>query len=269
MLSALLQRTSTVPEGTVPGADTAGPAAQAAGDAANKVVELDPISIVLSARGPVFLVIWLLIFASVLVWFITVLKLMQLKRWRDAEMAFERDAARCDDPDALFSLATRHRRAPGARVVLELQKRRDNPKVLESTAKRAVVEEQRRVSGLMPMLASIGSAAPFVGLFGTVWGIMDAFLRIGREKSASLPVVAPAIGEALIATAIGLFAAIPAVVAYNALSKKLDDLLSAIETASEGWAEVVRPTEEQSRRDHHTPAVPLQRAAHKPAFPGV
>ena len=87
----------------------------------------------------------------------------------------------------------------------------------------------------MPTLSSIAAAGPFVGLFGTVYGIMDAFLRIGQEKSASLPVVAPAIGEALITTAIGLFAAIPAVVAYNAISKRVDDLLSEVEASTDGW----------------------------------
>jgi biopolymer transport protein TolQ len=76
-------------------------------------------------------------------------------------------------------------------------------------------------------------------LFGTVYGIMDAFLRIGQAKSASLPVVAPAIGEALIATAIGLAAAIPAVVAYNALNKRIDGLMSSIEAASNGWVVLV------------------------------
>lgn len=267
MLASLLQRTSGVP--AEPGGETPTQAAEPVAEAAKEVVELDPISLVLNASGPVFVVVWLLVFASVLVWFIAVLKLMQLKRWRDAEMAFQREASRTDDADQLFAIANRHRNAPGARVVLELQKRRDSPRVLEATAKRAVVEEQRRVSGLMPMLASIGSASPFIGLFGTVWGIMDAFLRIGREKSASLPVVAPAIGEALIATAIGLFAAIPAVIAYNAISKRLDDLLNAVEAASDGWVQLVRPMEESSRRVDHTPAVPLQRAAQKPAFPGV
>ena len=87
----------------------------------------------------------------------------------------------------------------------------------------------------MPTLSSIAAAAPFVGLFGTVYGIMDAFLRIGQERSASLPVVAPAIGEALITTAIGLFAAIPAVVAYNAINKLIEDLLAEIEASSGGW----------------------------------
>ena len=90
----------------------------------------------------------------------------------------------------------------------------------------------------MPTLSSIASAGPFVGLFGTVYGIMDAFLRIGQEKSASLPVVAPAIGEALIATAIGLFAAIPAVIAYNAINKRIEDLLAELEASSEGWVAI-------------------------------
>jgi biopolymer transport protein TolQ len=137
-----------------------------------------------------------------------------------------------------------------------MQKRRDNPAALEATAKRAIVDEQKRASTLMSLLASIGSASPFIGLFGTVWGIMDAFLRIGREKTASLPVVAPAIGEALIATAIGLLAAIPAVVAYNAISKRLDDLLATIETAAEGWANVIGHAEPDWQR---TAASTLQR----------
>ncbi len=106
-------------------------------------------------------------------------------------------------------------------------------------AKRAIVTEQQRVGSLMSPLSSIASAAPFVGLFGTVYGIMDAFLRIGQEKSASLPVVAPAIGEALIATAIGLFAAIPAVIAYNTINKRIEDLLAELETSSEGWVAIV------------------------------
>ncbi len=124
-------------------------------------------------------------------------------------------------------------------MVLELAKRAGSGKLLEAVAKRAIVTEQQRVSSLMAPLSSIASAGPFVGLFGTVYGIMDAFLRIGQEKSASLPVVAPAIGEALIATAIGLFAAIPAVVAYNTINKRIEDVLAELETSSEGWVAIV------------------------------
>jgi biopolymer transport protein TolQ len=91
----------------------------------------------------------------------------------------------------------------------------------------------------MPTLSSIAAASPFVGLFGTVWGIMQAFLRIGVEKSASLPVVAPAIGEALIATAVGLVAAIPATIAYNYIDKRVADLLDEVSASSEAWVEVL------------------------------
>ncbi len=201
-------------------------------------VELDPLSLAKNSSGIVFVVLMLLVVAAVAVWFITVLKLLQLKRWSDAQARFEEAAGGADGAEVLFQLAVQHGDAPGARVVRALAARRNLPAALEGVAKRAIVDEQKRAGSLMPMLASIGSAAPFVGLFGTVWGIMDAFLRIGREKSASLPVVAPAIGEALIATAIGLFAAIPAVVAYNAISKRVDDLLTAIEASAVGWVAV-------------------------------
>jgi biopolymer transport protein TolQ len=215
------------------------------------VIEMDPVSLILNASGPVFIVVWALIVASVFVWFIAVLKLMQIRRWRGAEDRFERDAVKAEDADALFDVARHHDDAPGARVVFALQKRRDNPRVLESTAKRAVVREQQKASTLMPTLASIGSASPFIGLFGTVYGIMDAFLRIGREKTASLPVVAPAIGEALIATAIGLFAAIPAVIAYNAISKQLDDMIDNVEASSLGWVALIVPGGSRARHGEH------------------
>jgi biopolymer transport protein TolQ len=198
-------------------------------------IELDPVSLVLHASGPVFVVVWSLVIAAVLVWVIATLKLLQLSRLSGAEKAFEAEATLATDAGQLFALARRHAGAPGARIALELAKRTGSGKLLESIAKRALVTEQQRAGSLMSPLSSIAAAAPFVGLFGTVWGIMDAFLRIGKEKSASLPVVAPAIGEALIATAIGLFAAIPAVIAYNAINKRIDDLLSGLEASSEGW----------------------------------
>jgi biopolymer transport protein TolQ len=232
---------------------------------ATEVVELDPISLILNASGPVFLVVWLLIIASVMVWFIAVLKVLQLKRWSRSEASFEEEAVRCRSADDVYEVAQQHREAPGARVVLALRKRRDVPAVLEATAKRAMVDEQKRASTLMPTLASIGAASPFIGLFGTVYGIMDAFLRIGREKSASLPVVAPAIGEALIATAIGLFAAIPAVIAYNAIAKRVDDLLNAIEATSEGWVALAQvPRNMKTVSDSLSEPMPLKRRSDRP-----
>jgi biopolymer transport protein TolQ len=82
---------------------------------------------------------------------------------------------------------------------------------------------------MMGFLATTGSVTPFIGLFGTVWGIMDAFLKIGIVRSASLMTVAPGIAEALIATAVGLFAAIPAVIAYNHFLHRIKDLITEME----------------------------------------
>jgi biopolymer transport protein TolQ len=205
---------------------------------ASMPIKLDPVSLVLHASGPVLFVVWALIAAALLVWVIAILKMLQLRRLAAYERRFEKEASMAHDADTLFVAAQRLSDAPGARVVLELAKRSGSGKLLEAVAKRAIVTEQQRAGSLMPTLSSIAAASPFVGLFGTVYGIMDAFLRIGKAKSASLPVVAPAIGEALIATAIGLAAAIPAVIAYNALSKRIDDLLSGLEASSEGWVAI-------------------------------
>ncbi|HEY4122084.1 MAG TPA: MotA/TolQ/ExbB proton channel family protein [Byssovorax sp.] len=216
-------------------------------------IKLDPVSLVLHASGPVFFVVWALVAAAALVWIITVLKVAQLARMSSTERAFEVDASQAYQAEHLFAVARQYPDAPGARVVLELGRRPGNAKLLEAVAKRAMVAESQRASSLMSTLSSIASAGPFVGLFGTVYGIMDAFLRIGQEKSASLPVVAPAIGEALIATAIGLFAAIPAVIAFNALNKRVDDLLSELEAASEGWVAIVAADASPVQRSQRPP----------------
>ena len=93
-------------------------------------------------------------------------------------------------------------------------------------------------------LAFIAAGAPFIGLFGTVYGIMDAFIRIGAAKTASLPVVAPAIGEALITTAIGLAAAIPAVFFFNWIDKRVGDFVTELEAAAGEWvALIVEPSQ--------------------------
>jgi biopolymer transport protein TolQ len=93
---------------------------------------------------------------------------------------------------------------------------------------------------MVPFLATTGSTAPFVGLFGTVWGIMNSFINIGAQKNASLDVVAPGIAEALIATAIGLVAAIPAVMAYNYFLRRINVLNSEMENFSSDLLNIVR-----------------------------
>lgn len=223
-------------------------------------IKLDPVSLVIHASGPVFIVVWSLVVAAVAVWIITVLKLLQLSRLSGTQRRFEAESVQATSADQLIAVSRRHGEAPGARVVAELAKRSGGPrKVLEAAAKRAMVTEQQRAGSLMPTLSSIAAAGPFVGLFGTVYGIMDAFLRIGQEKSASLPVVAPAIGEALIATAIGLFAAIPAVVAYNAINKRIEDLIAEVDASTEGWVAIVAGADDEA-----TP-FPLRHAPNPPA----
>lgn len=93
--------------------------------------------------------------------------------------------------------------------------------------------EQTKLEAQLPFLASVGSTSPYVGLFGTVWGIMTSFIGLAKVQQATLAVVAPGIAEALIATAIGLFAAIPAVLAYNNFSSRSDGLLSRYEIFAE------------------------------------
>ncbi|MDM4771720.1 protein TolQ [Solimonas sp. SE-A11] len=97
----------------------------------------------------------------------------------------------------------------------------------------AQVREVERLEGGLAMLATIGSTSPYVGLFGTVWGIMAAFVSIGAQKQASLATVAPGIAEALIATAMGLFAAIPAVIAYNFFTRSVERMENRYHTFAE------------------------------------
>jgi len=218
---------------------------------------LAPMDLVLRSSGVVLVVLMVLVFASVLVWFIWFLKMTQLSRLRGKNLAFERDAQAVELVSDLVVVARRHADSAGARVVIELARRRStrgwSKDYLVAVAKRVLASEQQRATLLMPTLASIASASPFIGLFGTVWGIMDAFLRIGVEKSASLPVVAPAIGEALIATAFGLVAAIPATIAYNYVDKRIGDFFEEISAAAEGWVAFFA--------DDQGEAVPLRRAS--------
>jgi biopolymer transport protein TolQ len=211
--------------------------------AASKGPALDPIQLVLGASGVVLVVLSLLAVASVLVWLIWFLKTAQLGRLRSAERSFEAEAETVERAQDLIALAFKHKDAPGARVVVELSKRHHqrsmSADLLSAVAKRALATEQQRATSLMATLSSIAAASPFIGLFGTVWGIMQAFLRIGVEKSASLPVVAPAIGEALIATAVGLVAAIPATIAYNYVDKRIGDLLEEVTSSAETWVQVL------------------------------
>jgi biopolymer transport protein TolQ len=197
--------------------------------AAPAAARLDPVELFLQADIIVQAVMLGLILASVWVWMIIVsfsLRIGKLdKASRDYEDAFWGES----DPQALVGKQQR-KDIPAARVVgagLDEWKKSTAKQPVDRDATRQrigaamegqVAEEADELAGRLNFLATVGSVAPFVGLFGTVWGIMNSFFQIGTQQSASLAVVAPGIAEALFATAIGLFAAIPAVIAYNRFS---------------------------------------------------
>lgn len=126
----------------------------------------------------------------------------------------------------------------------------DPEAVMEATHRAmriAMSREQERLEKHLSFLATVGSTSPYVGLFGTVWGIMNSFRALANVSQATLQVVAPGIAEALIATAIGLFAAIPAVIAYNRFSSQVDALLNRYATFAEEFYAILHRQSQQAR----------------------
>jgi biopolymer transport protein TolQ len=212
-------------------------------DPGTATIKLDAVSLLWHASAPIRLTVLLLLIAGVGVWLIAVLKFLQMARVHASHRAFERASEGVGGGQELYQVAVSHRHSPGGRIVMTLASRAQGANVdrLRAIADRALVDERARATTLMSTLGSIAAASPFIGLFGTVYGIMDAFVRIGQEKSASLPVVAPAIGEALITTAIGLAAAIPAVIFYNAIDKRVSHLMEEIEASAGEWILLIAP----------------------------
>lgn len=194
---------------------------------------LDPIELFLQADVVVQLVIVGLILASIWTWAIIVGFSMRMGNLRRKCRGFEDEFWTNDDLDSLLD-ARRRKDNPSARVAASgiAEFRRSHKSGLkDKEAARArvaqamegqVALESDNLADRINFLATTGSVAPFVGLFGTVWGIMNSFFQIGLQQNSSLAVVAPGIAEALFATAIGLFAAIPAVIAYNRLSNTVN-----------------------------------------------
>jgi len=169
-------------------------------------------------------VMLLLLLASVACWAVALDRGVRLRRLRREIAAFEgaaKSGAAMPEPGgeaiaAVLAAAERERRDGDASE--SRAERRDR---IERAMRAAGADELRRIEPGLPLLATVGSAAPFIGLFGTVWGIMNSFTAIAQSNDTSLAVVAPGIAEALFATALGLVAAIPAVIAYNKLTTDL------------------------------------------------
>jgi biopolymer transport protein TolQ len=228
-------------------------------------IKLDLLGLLTHAAWPVKITVALLVGCSLLVWIIAVLKLLQLGRLRSSERDFDRKARQSGSLADLYDLARAHG-APGARVVGSLSVRGAGAQIerLRAVADRAILAESQSARALMWFLAFIAAAAPFIGLFGTVYGIMDAFIRIGAAKTASLPVVAPAIGEALITTAIGLAAAIPAVFFYNWIDKKIGDFVNEVEAGAAEWVALVAEQPAREREDVAAAAAARRSASARP-----
>lgn len=109
----------------------------------------------------------------------------------------------------------------------------------QRTMRVAMAREEEKLEVFLPFLASVASVSPYIGLFGTVWGIMNSFRGLATESQATLALVAPGISEALVATAMGLFAAIPAVLAYNRFASNAESLISRYETFSEEFSAIL------------------------------
>jgi biopolymer transport protein TolQ len=205
----------------------------AATAAGAKAASFSPISLFLEADWVVKLVILGLVFASIWVWTIIAMFIQKIgKIGRDTDK-FERDFHKSSDIDGFFSAHSKSE-LPVARVFssgVAEWRRSTNGKTIDRAGTRerlatamdaTIAAETDKLANRLNFLATTGSVAPFVGLFGTVWGIMRSFAAIAAEQNSSLAVVAPGIAEALFATAIGLFAAIPAVIAYNRFSHRLN-----------------------------------------------
>jgi biopolymer transport protein TolQ len=197
--------------------------------AAPAATRLDPIELFLEADIIVQAVMIGLILASIWVWMIIVSFSLRISGLSGKSREYEAEFWDQRDREALLTKAVR-KEVPAARVAaagLDEWRKSTAKQPVDRDATRQrigaamesqVAEEADELAGRLNFLATVGSVAPFVGLFGTVWGIMNSFFQIGAQQSASLAVVAPGIAEALFATAIGLFAAIPAVIAYNRFS---------------------------------------------------
>ncbi|MEM6266828.1 MAG: protein TolQ [Pseudomonadota bacterium] len=201
--------------------------------AASETARLDPLELFLSADIVVQAVMAGLILASIWVWTILVSFSLKMRGLEKSSTSYESDFWETRERDAMLTKAAR-REYPIARVAgagLDEWKRSIAGTALDRGAARdrisaamasQVGHEADELATRLGFLATTGSVAPFVGLFGTVWGIMNSFFQIGAQESSSLAVVAPGISEALFATAIGLFAAIPAVIGYNRLSDRVN-----------------------------------------------
>ena len=218
--------------------------------------DLSILAMVANASLVVQLVLLLLVVVSFMSWYFIFLKTFTIRRAERKTELFERDFWSGSDLASLYHSAVNHRHSTGSlerifeagfREFAKLKSSKGavaEPSAMVDGARRAMratyQREMDRLEAHLAFLASVGSVSPYVGLLGTVWGIMHSFRGLANMAQATLAAVAPGIAEALVATAIGLFAAIPAVVAYNRFSHGVDRLAVRFESFMEEFSNILQ-----------------------------
>ena len=217
--------------------------------------DLSIFSLVLQASFVVQVVMAILLIVSLISWTVIFGKLFGLKQVRERNDAFERDfwsgrnlsdmyQATSSKPSQKTSAPIERIFASGMREFLKLHEKKLDAGVQLDGARRAMRASFQReldvIESHLSFLGSVGSVSPYVGLFGTVWGIMHAFVGLANLQQVTLATVAPGIAEALVATALGLFAAIPAVLAYNRFARDIDRIAIQLETFIEEFSNILQ-----------------------------
>jgi len=197
------------------------------------------------------LVMWVLVLASFWSWSIIIQKLISYRKARREAEIFDRRFWSGDPLDELFDEIgpepSGHSERIFAAGMTEWRRshRTDGALIAGATARIdrsmdvAIAKESETLQSGLSVLATVGSTTPFIGLFGTVWGIMNSFIEIAEQQSTNLAVVAPGIAEALLATGLGLLAAIPAVIFYNKLSADADRIVANYEAFADEFATIL------------------------------
>jgi biopolymer transport protein TolQ len=214
--------------------------------------DLSIIELVLHASLVVQIVIAGLLLMSLFSWGLIFSKLASLGKIKRRNESFEQEFWSGKNLNDLYNQAANHAEtgplerlfASGMREFMKLRDRRLDAGTQLDGARRAMKASLQReldaIEGNLGFLASVGSVSPYVGLFGTVWGIMHAFVGLSNLTQVTLATVAPGIAEALVATAIGLFAAIPAVVAYNRFARDIDRIATTLDSFSDEFSNILQ-----------------------------
>ncbi len=218
--------------------------------------DLSIIHLITGASLIVQLVMLVLVIASVVSWTVIIGKFRLLKRAKNNADNFESEFWSTSDLSAFYTKSSKTQKKAGENAlesVFEagfkeyIRSKKDtgiaSNVVIDSVQRSMRVALNREIDAMevhLPFLATVGSTSPYVGLFGTVWGIMNSFRALGTAKQATISMVAPGIAEALIATAIGLFAAIPAVIAYNRFINEVERLTNRYDAIYEEFITILQ-----------------------------